>query len=48
MIRNVKLLSFGADEDEDGGEEEEGETFVKKPIYRPECGPSHSFAQEKF
>ena len=33
-IRNVKLLSFGAEED--GGEEEEETTFKKKPIYRPE------------
>ena len=30
----MKLLSFGADED--AGEEEEVETFKKKPIYRPE------------
>jgi len=33
QFRNVKLLSFGADEDE---EEEEGTSFKKKPIFRPE------------
>lgn len=33
-FRNVKLLSFGADE---GGEEEEAPTFQKKSIYRPDC-----------
>ncbi|KAF8962031.1 cyclophilin-like domain-containing protein [Flammula alnicola] len=32
--KNVKLLSFGADED--AGDEEETTTFKKKPIYRPE------------
>ncbi|KAG6918171.1 hypothetical protein DXG01_016156 [Tephrocybe rancida] len=38
--KNVKLLSFGADE---GGEEEESATFQKKAIYRPDLediGPS--------
>ena len=34
LSRDVKLLSFGADE---GGEEEEPVTFKKKPIVRPDC-----------
>ena len=34
VTRDVKLLSFGADE---GGEEEEPVTFKKKPIVRPDC-----------
>ena len=38
FIRNVKLLSFGADEE--AGEEEES-TFKKKPIFRPERMPSY-------
>lgn len=33
QIRNVKLLSFGADEDND---EEEETSFKKRPIFRPE------------
>lgn len=34
LARNVKLLSFGADE---GGEEDEPVTFKKKAIVRPDC-----------
>ncbi|KAK7033936.1 Peptidyl-prolyl isomerase cwc27 [Paramarasmius palmivorus] len=34
--KNVKLLSFGADEGEDQGEEEEPVTFKKKAIFRPD------------
>lgn len=37
FYRNVKLLSFGADEE--AGEEES--TFKKKPIFRPERMPSY-------
>jgi hypothetical protein len=33
--RNVKLLSFGADED--GAEDVEPTTFKKKPIFRTDC-----------
>ena len=33
--RNVKLLSFGADED--AGEDEETVVFEKKSIVRPDC-----------
>ena len=36
VYRDVKLLSFGADE---GGEEEEPVTFKKKPIVRPDRKP---------
>lgn len=36
--RDVKLLSFGADE----GEEEEPVIIKKKPIVRPDCKPCHA------
>lgn len=38
LSRDVKLLSFGADE---GGEEEEPVTFKKKPIVRPDRESCH-------
>lgn len=39
FCRNVKLLSFGADEE---AADEEEPSFRKKPIFRPERTPSYT------
>ncbi|ESK93192.1 peptidyl-prolyl cis-trans isomerase cwc27-like protein [Moniliophthora roreri MCA 2997] len=45
--KNVKLLSFGADEGEGGGdEEEEPVTFKKKAIFRPDLVDNNSSSNE--